>query len=107
MPVTGDCILSTEESLQDAPDSPGVYQLESQGEVVYVGMAADSIRRRLRDHLVHRTIDCSRTATYVRVEQHVEPAARLEQLLRENLVTHGRLPKCNDVIPRSHRRWLR
>jgi hypothetical protein len=101
MPVKGDQHPFIDEYVTQAPDSPGVYQLETRLEVVYVGMAEKSIRERLRDHLAQPSIDCARSATRVRVETHDNPMARLQELLRERLLDKGRLPKCNGA---AHRR---
>jgi excinuclease UvrABC nuclease subunit len=104
MPVKGTDHPFIDEYVIQAPDSAGVYQLETPFEVVYVGMAENSIRARLRGHLEEDDIDCARTSTRVRVEVHANPAARLRELLREMLLATGHLPKCNSVIPRS-RSW--
>jgi excinuclease UvrABC nuclease subunit len=103
MPFKGTNHPFIDEFVSRAPDSPGVYQLETPSEVVYIGMAEDSIRARLRNHLEGSGVDCVRTATRVRVEVHASPAARLRELLRENLLATGHLPKCNDLISGSHR----
>jgi len=100
MPVKGDQHPFIDEYVARAPDSPGVYQLETPSEVIYVGMAEESIRERLRDHLAQPSIDCARSATRVRVETHAKSMARLQELLREKLLDRGRLPKCNGAAQR-------
>ena len=100
MPVNGSYFPFTEEQLQSVPDSPGVYELEADGEVLYVGMAQDSIRAHLQAHLVGSYVLCAKEAKRARVETHPVPPKRLRELLRENLLSHGRLPKCNSGGPR-------
>ncbi len=100
MPVSGSYFPFTEEHLRSTPDSPGVYELEADGEVLYIGMAQDSVRAHLLAHLLGTYVVCAKVAKRARVEAHPNPSARLRQLLRENLLSQGRLPKCNTAAPR-------
>ncbi len=100
MPVNGSYFPFTEEDLQSVPDSPGVYELEADGEVLYVGMAQDNLRTHLQAHLIGSYVVCAKVAKQARVEAHPSPATRLRELLRENLLSRGRLPKCNSGGPR-------
>lgn len=99
MPVKGRRIALSDGIAPELPDSPGVYQLETDTEVLYIGMARRSIRSQVATQLESGSVDCASAATHVTAEVHAKPTLRLRELLRENLAASGRLPKCNGAIP--------
>jgi hypothetical protein len=97
--IKGDHVPFRSENLDRAPDSPGVYLLETRSETVYFGTARDSVRSRLRQHLAGHAGGCTQAATHFRAEAHGRPIARQRELLRGHLRAFGRIPECNDAIP--------
>jgi hypothetical protein len=82
-----------------APDSPGVYVLSLDDEVVYYGHAGGgdaTIRSRLMDHLEGREPLCGCRITKCRWEACPDPMRRHSELLREHSRLFGRLPCCNE-----------
>jgi len=77
-----------------APDTPGVFELWDDDEVVFVG-ATRSERSTLRSELVHELLESRRDATHFSWEITYEPAARERELLAEFEHEHHRPPRFN------------
>src|SRR6266702_8831392 len=85
----------------EAPDAPGVYQLEMQVEIIYYGSSTTSIRDRLRSHKSGAEGSCTQQAGWFRFEKTSTPVTRERQLLQEYERLHGTLPKCTSQLPYS------
>lgn len=99
MPINGEQYAFSAENVSKAPDVPGVYALYNNGATVYIGRAQESIRARLQSHYAGRDGSCTQRVDTYRREQTSSPVARERELLREFYAAHGRLPRCNDVMP--------
>lgn len=88
-----------DEITTNAPDAAGVYALEEVGDVLHYGSSTESVRSRLQAHKNGDESACTQNAGWFRTELNSNPRARERQLLQENQREHGRLPKCNSVIP--------
>lgn len=103
MPITGDLYNFTEDNVNGAPQSAGVYALyDAYKQLVYIGRAkggTTTIRSRLQDHKAGREGLCTQSASYYRREVCSNPVAREAELLMEYKRLNGRLPRCNDVMP--------
>lgn len=102
MPIDSDRYLFNDDNISKAPLSGGVYQLEENNEITYIGRAignTTTIRSRLQDHKSGRDGPCTQSATHYRREINTNAAIKEQQLLDEYYRQHGRLPRCNDVMP--------
>ena len=100
MPIPGLYFRFTDDEITgNAPDAAGVYALEDVGDVIYYGSSTDSVRGRLQAHKNGDEGACTQNAGWFRTELNSSPRARERQLLQEYQREHGRLPKCNSVIP--------
>ena len=75
-----------------APDTPGVFELWEDDELVFVGSTRDST---LRNQLVHELLESGREATHFSWEITYHPAARERELLAEFEREHHRPPRLN------------
>ena len=72
------------------PDTPGVFELWDDDEVVFVGAT-----RGLRDELIHRLLEDASDATHFSWEITYDPGARERELLAEFEHEHHRQPRLN------------
>jgi len=77
-----------------APDTPGVFELWDDDEVVFVG-GTRSGRSTLRTELVHALFESGRDVTHFSWEITYDPAARERELLAEFEREHHRPPRLN------------
>jgi hypothetical protein len=98
MPIPGPKYKYTRFCAEGAPETPGLYALWEEGELVYLGRAAAeaTIRSRLLAHLEGQCRPSAAAATHYSWELSLEPATREVELLREFRKQFGRLPRCND-----------
>jgi hypothetical protein len=75
-----------------APDTPGVFQLWEDDELVFVGSTRNST---LRTQLVHELLESRREATHFSWEITYDPVARENELLAEFELEHHRRPRFN------------
>jgi hypothetical protein len=75
-----------------APDTPGVFELWDDDELVFVGSTRNST---LRSRLVHDLLESERAATHFSWEITFHPAAREQELLAEFEREHHRPPRLN------------
>lgn len=75
-----------------APDTPGVYELWDDEELLYVGATHGGT---LREELVHELYELDRDATHFSWEISFSPNARERELLAEYEAEHHQLPKLN------------
>jgi hypothetical protein len=81
-----------------APDTPGVFELWDDDEVVFVGATKgkkEGERSTLRGELVHRLLEDASDATHFSWEITYHPAARERELLAEFELEHHRPPRLN------------
>ncbi len=102
MPIQGDLYTFSKKNVDNAPDKAGVYALYQSDTTTYIGRAqggSTTIRSRLQDHYAGRGGNCTKSATDYRRETSSNAASREKELLIEYKNKHGKLPKCNDVMP--------
>jgi hypothetical protein len=75
-----------------APDTPGVFELWEDDELVFVGSSRDST---LRSQLVHDLLESRCDATHFSWEITYHPAARERELLAEFEREHHHPPRLN------------
>jgi len=75
-----------------APDTPGVFELWQDDELVFVGATHDST---LRSALARELLEGDRDATHFSWEITYHPAARERELLAEFERVHHRSPRFN------------
>jgi hypothetical protein len=75
-----------------APDTPGVYELWEDDELLYVGGTHGNT---LRAELVHELYELERDATHFSWEICYSPRARERELLAEYEAEHHHPPKLN------------
>ena len=75
-----------------APDTPGVFELWKDDELVFVGATHDST---LRSALVRELLESDHDATHFSWEITYYPAARARELLAEFERVHHRSPRFN------------
>lgn len=75
-----------------APDTPGVYELWDDDELLYVGATHGGT---LREELAHELYELRRDATHFSWEISFSPALREQELLDEYQAEHHRPPKLN------------
>jgi hypothetical protein len=76
----------------NAPDTPGVYELWDDDELVYVHATHGGT---LREELVHELLELEAPATHFSWEISFAPAEREQQLLAEFEAEHHKRPKLN------------
>jgi hypothetical protein len=101
MPVAGDLYSFTQENVDRAPTSDGVYSLHEGSETTYIGKGdgENGIRARLQAHKRGDEGRCTQQATDYRREVCRYPTSRERELLQEYQQAHGKLPRCNERIP--------
>jgi len=77
-----------------APDTPGVYELWDDDELIYVGATHGGT---LREELVHELYDLHASATHFSLEISFAPARRERELLAEYEAQHHRPPRFNNT----------
>jgi hypothetical protein len=99
MPIPGPKYQYTRFIAEGAPDTPGLYALWEEGELVFLGRASyeSTIRTRLLEHLAGKLCPCAADATHYSWELSLQPGSREAQLLQEFRRQYGRLPRCNDA----------
>ena len=75
-----------------APDTPGVYELWDDDELIYVGCTNG---RTLREELVHELLEAEARATHFSWEINFHPIDRVRELLDEFQLEHHRRPIFN------------
>jgi hypothetical protein len=75
-----------------SPDTPGVFELWEDDELVFVGSTHDST---LRHQLVHDLLESGREATHFSWEITYNPDGRERELLAEFEQQHHRPPRLN------------
>lgn len=75
-----------------SPDTPGVFELWEDDELVFVGSSRDST---LRHQLVHELLESGSQATHFSWEITFDPAGRERELLAEFQRQHQRPPRFN------------
>ena len=75
-----------------APDTPGVFELWENDELVFIGATTDTT---LRSKLARELLETGRDATHFSWEITYRPAARESELLAEFERLHHRLPRLN------------
>ncbi len=99
MPITSPIFVFTDLIIRTcAPAQPGVYALYQRGELIYYG-SSTSIRDRLLSHYRGVNGRCTQSATHFNFEITSRYLEREAELLREYKRVHGRLPRCNEVMP--------
>ena len=101
MPVSGDLYTFNQENVDRAPTSDGVYSLHQGGEITYIGKGEgeNGIRARLQAHIRGDEGRCTQQAEKYRREVCGNPTTRERELLQEYQQAHGKLPRCNEVMP--------
>ena len=77
-----------------APDTPGVFELWDDDELMYVG-ATRGERPSLRRELVERLLEHDSAATHFSWEISFDPAARERELLAEYALDYRHPPRLN------------
>lgn len=102
MPINGDSYTFSDENLNNAPETGGVYVLYSSGSLIYIGRSrggTTTIRSRLKDHKSGREGPCTQSADTYKRESCNNPNAREVELLNEYKWANGKLPRCNAIMP--------
>jgi hypothetical protein len=87
----------TDEEIEKAPETRGVYQLNEHTTTIYIG-AADcpgGIRGCLQEEKAGMKGSCTKKATSVAFEIDNNPHKRERELLQEHVQVFNRLPRCN------------
>jgi len=90
----------TQRNVDQSPDEPGVYALFDGDELIYYGSSETSIRVRLQRHLAGQEGACTASATFFACEPCSNPVQREAALLAEYKRAHGKLPRCNEQMPK-------
>jgi hypothetical protein len=103
MPVAGDLYTFNQENVDRAPTDKGVYSLHEGSETTYIGRGdgENGIRARLQAHLRGDEGSCTQQAKAYRREVCNDPTSRERELLVEYRRANGKLPRCNEVMPRT------
>ena len=103
MPIQGKKYPNTQENVDKAPQSHGVYQFYNGETITYIGQASGTsvtIRSRLQAHKRGDEGACTQAATDYKREETEAAISREEALLVEYANSHGgQLPRCNSVMP--------
>ncbi len=101
MGIGGDLYPFMQKNVNAAPADSGVYKLYDGNETIYIGRASGSgvtIRSRLQSHYRGDEGACTQGATHYRREVTDYPITREEELQKEHMAIHGRLPRCNNRL---------
>ena len=82
--------------VESAPDSPGVYAMWRNKQLIYYGSSA-SIRACLFEHLRGQRSACTREATHYSWELSDYATAREGELLSDYWSAYARFPVCNEA----------
>lgn len=99
MPIGGKMYSFSEENVNGAPDTAGVYALFLNQRLTYIGKSDSSIRSRLQRHFAGLEGRCTQAATHYMREVTFFASLRERELLQEYVRLNGRLPACNNVMP--------
>lgn len=80
--------------INNAPERPGVYQLNANSETLYFGQS-NNLRRRLLEHLNSNDQCISRTTKFAYQETN-NPEDLEDRILKKYKDTYGGTPLCND-----------
>ena len=94
MSITSAAMPFTESLIAAAPQAPGVFALWAGGGIVYYGRAT-TIRIALNEQLRARLLSGERVSG-CSWEVAANPEARMNELMREYLAAHCKLPLWND-----------
>ena len=94
MPVRSPKWFILSSLLVASPDTPGVIELWDGEDLVYVGVARESIRQQLAHDLLGQHAWTGRT-THFGWEINYHPSARMRELLSEFEAAHRRPPHFN------------
>ncbi len=86
----------TQANLDRVPQTPGVYCLGVNDDIIYIG-SSKNLHERLTDHY-YTTDLCIKKATQLAIEPCSNYREREQSLLEWFRSKYGRLPKCNDRI---------
>jgi len=86
--------------ISQVPQQPGVYWLYVGLETIYIGKSSNDIRGRLQSHYSGNEGRCTQSALEFAYEACTNPVQREKELLEEYRRTYGKLPRCNEVLPR-------
>ncbi len=103
MPITTPLLIFNQQNVDVAPTFDGVYSLVFNQDVIYYGKGESKqggVRARLQSHFRGSEGSCTKSATHFQVEQSANPTTRERDLLQEYRIRMGRLPRCNDVMPK-------
>jgi hypothetical protein len=101
VPKGGELYDFTQENVDKAPASHGVYALFDGDALIYYGRAVGTnvtLRSRLQSHERGSEGTCSQGATHYRRETTNDPAGREEALLNDYRRLNDRLPRCNERV---------
>lgn len=98
MPILGPLHSFDASSLGRAPDVAGVFALYEGRELTYYGHALESLRARIRAHLLGEGGACIQRAVLFNFEVTDQPERREFELIQEHQAQHGSLPKCNALL---------
>jgi hypothetical protein len=101
MPITGDKYPFTDDNISKSPQKNGVYALYDNDITIYIGRASgdNTIRLRLQAHKRGDEGKCTQGASDYKREITSTPITREGELLEEYKKAHGKLPRCNEVMP--------
>ncbi len=101
MTISDDWYTFSDENIGRSPTGDGIYALYDGEETIYIGKGEgeNGIRARLQAHKRGDEGTCTQQATTYRREVLDNPSARETELLQEYKRIHGKLPRCNDIMP--------
>lgn len=101
MPISGDTHPFDKENVDRAPPVKGVYALYDVNECIYIGSAEGEggVRTRLQAHLRGDEGKCTQSAIGYKREPSDHPKIAEGLLLEEYKQQHGKLPRCNEIMP--------
>jgi len=101
MAIGGDTYSFTKENVDRAPTYRGVYALYDGDECIYIGRGEDEggVQTRLQAHQRGDEGRCTQSATHFRTQPTTDPNMAEALLLEEYKQQHGKLPRCNQVMP--------
>jgi hypothetical protein len=101
MPISGDKYSFTRKRVAQAPTFSGIYLLYDGDECIYIGSAEgeEGVRARLQAHKRGDEGQCTQSATGYKTEPANSPKVVEGILLEYYRQEHGRLPRCNQLMP--------
>lgn len=97
MPVSKNWSKATQSHVKkNVPSKPGIYELKSFGELVYIG-SSDDLRDRLLTHLSERSPNYYRYETVTGILS--DPEDREQEAYDNYVDNHGTSPRWNDRRP--------